>query len=44
MIVGCKCGKSHVVSNEPDPEYGQNYVVIECDECDYYWEGYLGNC
>ncbi len=44
MIVGCKCGKSKVVSRKPDPEYGQDYYVVECEECGYYWEGYMGIC
>lgn len=43
-IVGCKCGKSHMVSNKPDHEYGQYYCVFKCDECGYYWEGYMGYC
>jgi hypothetical protein len=42
--VGCKCGKSRIVSQEPDPDYGQYYCVIECEECGYYWEGYIGHC
>jgi len=43
MVVGCKCGKSRIVSQEPDPEYGQYYCVINCEECGYYWEGYMGH-
>ncbi len=39
MIVGCKCGKSRIVSQKPDYEYGQYYCVIKCEECEYYWEG-----
>ena len=39
MVVGCKCGKSRIVSQKPDPEYGQYYCVIKCEECGYYWEG-----
>lgn len=42
MLVGCECGNSKVVSKEADHEYGQYYVVIECEECGYYWEGYMG--
>lgn len=42
LIVGCKCGNHQYKSIEPDQEYGQYYVVIECDTCDYYWEGYMG--
>jgi hypothetical protein len=44
MIVGCKCGKSRIVSQKPDYEYGQYYCVIKCEECEYYWEGYMGHC
>ena len=44
MIVGCKCGKSRIVSQEPDYDYGQYYCVIKCEECGYYWEGYMGYC
>ena len=42
MVVGCKCGKSRIVSQKPDPGYGQYYCVIECEECGYRWEGYMG--
>lgn len=44
MLVGCECGKSKKVSIESDYEYGQYYVIIVCDECGYYWEGYMGIC
>lgn len=43
-IVGCKCGKAEIKSKVPDYEYGQYYVVYECDTCGYYWEGYMGIC
>jgi hypothetical protein len=44
MVVGCKCGQSKVVSREPDYDYEHYYVIIECEECGYYWEGYMGIC
>lgn len=44
LVIGCKCGKSHVVSKEPDHAYGQYYCAWECEECGYYWEGYIGYC
>lgn len=44
IIVGCECGNSKFTSKEPDRDFGQYYCVIECDECGYYWEGYMGFC
>ncbi len=43
MIIGCKCGKSKIVSSEPDKEYGQYYLIVKCENCGYYWEGYYGH-
>lgn len=40
-VVGCKCGKSHVIKKEYDKDYGAFYYYIECKECDYYWEGFM---
>lgn len=42
MHVGCKCGQAEIVSKVPDASQGQFYVIIECEVCNYYWEGYLG--
>jgi len=44
MIIGCKCGKHKEIYREPDYEYGQYYIKIECIPCNYYWEGYYGIC
>ena len=44
MVVGCKCGNSKIVYRKEDKEYGQFYIIIECSECGYYWEGYMGCC
>lgn len=38
----CKCGHSRITKKEPDPAYGQYYITVECDHCDWYWEGYYG--
>lgn len=43
-IIGCECGNSKIVSRKPDKNYGQYYCKIECYNCDYYWEGYMGHC
>lgn len=44
LIVGCQCGNSKNVSKEADRDYGQYHIIIECSECGYYWEGYMGYC
>lgn len=44
MVVGCDCGNWKVVGSEADNDYGHYYVYIECSECGYYWEGYMGIC
>ena len=44
MVVGCQCGNNKIVYREADKEYGQFYIIIECSECGYYWEGYMGYC
>ena len=40
----CECGNSKVVGREPDYDYGQYYIYVECDVCGWYWEGYYGYC
>lgn len=37
--VGCECGDFNSYS-EYDKDYGQYYTQMECDKCNYYWEGY----
>lgn len=38
----CECGGSEIVERKADEEYGQYYVVVECEACGWYWEGYYG--
>lgn len=40
-VVGCKCGKSKEVYHQYDKDYGQTYIALECEACNYYWEGYV---
>ncbi|MNO53033.1 hypothetical protein D3C76_434660 [compost metagenome] len=40
-VVGCKCGKAKEVYHKYYEDYGQTYVAYECEECNYYWEGYM---
>lgn len=43
-IIGCECGNSKIVEKEKDENYGQYYIIVECKECGFYWEGYYGYC
>lgn len=38
MVVGCECGKC-IIDKYLDKDLQAYYYFIQCEECEYYWEG-----